>query len=182
MTGEQSGNERSPRLRRQSSLLGVNVGRDDPLDGMPAEGRRPPSVWGTLGVEGDQVVARLKGWRAIWAVKRSVSIPVSTVVSASHDAEVRAHVSAKLRRRKSPSGVIRIGAYHSLEGWSFWSIGLGRNAVVVEASGARYRFVVVEVEDPAATVAEIRAACALEPVRPIAGARDRAEGRKEAER
>ncbi len=60
--------------------------------------------------------------------------------------------------RKHGSGVWRLGVYHGLDGWSFWSIGVGRNAVLIECSGQRFRFVVVEVADPAETVREISAA------------------------
>jgi hypothetical protein len=84
-------------------------------------------------------------------------------VGVTHDPAAREHIRAKLRPRASRTGLIRLGSYHSIDGWSFWAIGLARNAVVVEASGARYRYVVVEVEDPAATVAELRTACGLGP-------------------
>jgi hypothetical protein len=48
--------------------------------------------------------------------------------------------------------------YHGIDGWSFWSIGMGRNAVLIECSGERFRYVVIEVADPVATVREIRGA------------------------
>ena len=130
----------------------------------PIPGRRPhpPKVWGTITVEGDTVLARVTGWRAVGAMSRGVSVPLSAVVGVAHDPDARLHVRAKLRRRASRTGLVRLGTYHSLDGWSFWSIGLGRNAVVVEASGARFRYVVIEVADPAATVEEVRLAAGLE--------------------
>ena len=60
--------------------------------------------------------------------------------------------------RKHGQGVWRVGIYHGLDGWSFWSIGVGRNAVLIECSGERFRYVVVEVADAAETVREIRTA------------------------
>ena len=54
--------------------------------------------------------------------------------------------------RKHGQGVWRIGTYHGLDGWSFWSIGLGRNAVLIECSGERLRYVVIEVADAERTV------------------------------
>lgn len=135
---------------------------DDEPSLPPLPSRRPPHVWGSLRVEGDDVVVHLQGWRAALAVKRRLTIPLSAVVRVSHDPLARSNVRAKLRRRAGRSGLFRVGAYHSLQGWSFWSIGLGRNAVVVEASGARYRFLVIEVADPAATVAELRRAAGLD--------------------
>jgi hypothetical protein len=100
-------------------------------------------------------------------MKRSARVPVSTVIGISHDPLARAHVSARLRRRNSTTGLMRLGVYHSLDGWSFWATGLARNAVVVEASGARYRYLVIEVEDPARTVTELSRACRTAPITPL---------------
>lgn len=139
------------------------VGEPAPFSRIPgAGGRRPPRTWGELAVEGDRLVLRLSSWRAILALKRKLSVPLSAVVSVRHDPVAREHVRAKLRRRAGRSGLVRLGAYHSQEGWSFWAIGIGRNAVVVETEGVRYRYVVVEVEDPKSTVELIRENCALE--------------------
>ncbi|MHB8245408.1 MAG: hypothetical protein ACYDGN_08650 [Acidimicrobiales bacterium] len=120
----------------------------------PAPSRRgtPPGTWAVARITGDKLVISLSGWRSVWAVKRKVSVPLSTVVRVVHDPNARANVRAKLRKRAGRTGLFRVGSYHSLEGWSFWAIGLGRNAVVIETSGFRYRFLVIEVEDPASTV------------------------------
>jgi hypothetical protein len=120
-------------------------------------------------VESDQVLVRVSGWRRILATRSALSFPVASVVRIEHDPLARAHVKVGLRQwRKHGSGVWRAGVYHGLDGWSFWSIGLGRNAVLIECSGQRFRFVVVEVADPAETVREIRTAAARAP-RPIPG-------------
>jgi hypothetical protein len=132
-----------------------------PLTPIPPRREHPPKVWGEMLVEGDEVVVRLSGWRAVYAVRRELRIPASAVTRVEHDPAVRSHVSAKLRRRGGRSGVFRIGSYHSLAGWSFWSVGLARNAVLIESEATRYRFVVVEVADPARTVSEIGAAAGL---------------------
>ncbi|MGO9197751.1 MAG: hypothetical protein ACLQK4_11585 [Acidimicrobiales bacterium] len=130
---------------------------------IPARRPNPPKLWGSIELEGDEVAVRLSGWRSVWAMKRRLAVPLSEVVSVEHDPAARLHIQAKLRHRSGQTGVFRVGPYHSLQGWSFWSIGLGRNAVVIESSGPRYRFLVVEVEDPASTVDEIRRAAGLAP-------------------
>ena len=129
---------------------------------------RPPKVWGSIGLEDDQVVVRLDGWRSVVAMRRRLAVPLGSVTSVYHDPAVRAHVQAKLRRRASRTGLFRLGTYHSPQGWSFWSIGLARNALVIETSGARYGFVIVEVADPASTVDMIRKAAGLSSVGPDA--------------
>jgi hypothetical protein len=104
-------------------------------------------------VESDQVLVRVSGWRRILATRSALSFPVASVVRIEHDPLARAHVKVGLRQwRKHGSGVWRVG----------------RNAVLIECSGQRFRFVVVEVADPAETVREIRTAAARAP-RPIPG-------------
>jgi len=123
---------------------------------------RPPKVWGDLLVDGESLVVQLSGWRKVGAVSRSFQIPLSSVVRVDHDPGAHGRVATRLRHtRRSRSALFRLGAYHSPVGWSFWSCGMGRNAVVVETSGVRYKFIVVEVAEPARTVALIRAAAGL---------------------
>lgn len=128
---------------------------------LPSLSNRPPGVWGALTVSGEDLVVTVSGWRTILAVKRQVSVPLSCVIRVAPEPAARSVVRAKMRRRAGRAGLFRAGVYHSLDGWSFWSIGLGRNAVLVECSGARFRYLVVEVADPVATTREISAAAGL---------------------
>jgi hypothetical protein len=128
---------------------------------------KPPKVWGSMHVEGEAIVVRLEGWRVVWATKRTLRVPIEVVVAIDHDPFVHERVSTRLRRRSRrvrSAPLFRVGAYHGLEGWSFWACGMARNAVVVETSGSRYRYVVVEVEDPASVVSTLREAAGLGPV------------------
>ena len=118
-------------------------------------------IWGECRVEGDDVVVRVRGWRKILATRGTVRFALSSVVRIEHDPAARAHVKIGLHQwRKHGQGVWRVGTYHGLDGWSFWSIGLGRNAVLFECSGERLRYVVVEVADAEQTVREVRLAAA----------------------
>jgi len=118
-------------------------------------------TWAECKVEGDHVVVLVRGWRKVVATKGRLRLPLASVVRIDHDPFARAHVRVGLRKwRRHGTGVWRVGVYHGLDGWSFWSIGLGRNAVLIEFSGERFRYVVVEVSDAETTVREIRAALA----------------------
>jgi hypothetical protein len=106
-------------------------------------------------------VVRVRGWRKVLATKGSLRFPLASIVRIDHDPLARAHVKIGFRQwRPHGQGVWRVGVYHGLDGWSFWSIGVGRNAVLIECTGERFRYVVVEVEDAAKTVREIRTAAA----------------------
>jgi len=137
------------------------AGRLEVTGSVPA-GRRAPMVWGECEVGGDGVVVRLHGWRRLVATKGTIRIPLTSIVRVDHDPLARAHVKTGLRQwRAHGQGLWRLGTYHGLDGWSFWSIGLGRNAVLIECSGERLRYVVIEVADAGRTVQEIRlATCA----------------------
>jgi hypothetical protein len=116
-------------------------------------------VWAECHLEGDKVVVQLKGWRSLLATKSSLRFDLASIVRVEHDPLARAHVRSSLRNwRHHGQGLWRLGVHHGFDGWSFWSIGLGRNAVLIECSGERFRYVVVEVADPGRTVREIRAA------------------------
>ncbi len=120
-----------------------------------------PRIWGECTVQGDHVVVVLNGWRRVVATRGTVRFPLASIVRVDHDPSARVHVKTGLHQwRKHGQGVWRIGSYHGLDGWSFWSIGLGRNAVLIECSGERFRYVVIEVADPQGTVREIRSAVA----------------------
>jgi len=130
--------------------------------------RKAPKVWGTVAVEDASLVVRLEGWRAIWAAKRTLRVPLRAVIGAYHDPGAYVNVRTRLRGiRRSQSTTFKLGAQHSVDGWSFWACGLARNAVVFETVGVRYRFIVVEVADPTSVVTAVREAAGIEaPKRP----------------
>lgn len=149
------------RPRGGGGMFGGFLGREDDFDSpapLAGSSRKPPKVWGVLEVREETLVAELSGWRAVMAFKQRVEVPLRTVKKVEHDPAARSHIQAKLRKRAGRNGLFRVGPYHSIQGWSFWSIGLGRNAVVVETNGARWRYIVIEVEDPKATVEQLQAA------------------------
>ncbi len=122
---------------------------------------RPPKQWADVTVESESIVVRLSGWRRVWAVKSAIRIPLGSVTSAVHEPDAYLKVPARLRPRAPVAGsTFRVGSYHSLDGWSFWCCGSGRNSVVIGSEG-RYRFVVVEVLEPEALASTIRAAAGL---------------------
>lgn len=130
----------------------------------PAEPRaggvgHTPWVWGELIVEKESVTARLSGWRRVLSTKAAITVPLASVARVEHDPMARAHVRSGLRNwRRHGQGIWRLGVYHGIDGWSFWSIGIGRNAVLIECSGERFRYLVIEVADPQRAVREIRSA------------------------
>jgi hypothetical protein len=119
--------------------------------------------WARVEIEGDSLVVRLDGWRAVWAVKRTLRLPVSSVAKVSLESGAYQQISTRLRKtRRPPSLLFKLGSQHGYDGWSFWASGWGSNTVVVEMTGVRYRFLVVEVSDPMRLVKMLREAAGLE--------------------
>jgi len=142
-------------LRRSDRDLGF----EPAIQPIPSRSAKPLRDWARVGVAGDSVEVTLSGWRAILAFRRRLSVPLAAVTAARHAPEAYSLVSTTLRVRLRPrSHVYRLGVFRGRDGWSFWACGLGRGAVLIETTGYRFRFVVVEVADPAGVAASIEAA------------------------
>jgi hypothetical protein len=110
------------------------------------------------------LAVRLHGWRIVWALKRQIHIPVTSITSVARDPKVYETVPTKVSGRKGMPRLFRLGVHHGREGFSFWACGIGKNAVLIETvEPAAYRFVVVEVPEPDAVVTALRLAAGLAP-------------------
>lgn len=107
-----------------------------------------------------ELVVVVRGWRRLLAMQRGVRIPLATITEVVHEPFPRARVPVGLRRprQRQATGLFRYGSYPGPKGWSFWAVGTGKGALVIRCATGRYRFVVLQVEDPVAAVARVRAA------------------------
>ncbi|MGH9292867.1 MAG: hypothetical protein ACRDZ6_08865, partial [Acidimicrobiales bacterium] len=127
-----------------------------PVESIPSRRERPPKDWAVVSLEGGAVVLELKSWRAVLAVRRRVVIDFESVVDVAVDPLPYNHVPTTLRERRRPHPRLwRLGVYRGFRGWSFWSCGMGRNAVVLVMDKHRFKYVVVEMADPNRLVAGI---------------------------
>lgn len=134
------------------------AGRLDVSD-TPTGQQRDPKVWADCHLEGDEVVIALSGWRKVLATRAPVRFPVTSVARVERDPMARAHVRIGFHQwRRHGGGLWRVGVYHGVDGWSLWSMGIGRNAVLFRCKGEHFRYVIVEIADPELTIREVRAA------------------------
>jgi hypothetical protein len=120
-----------------------------PIRPLPPRGDKDQKPWADVSPRDEAIVVTLSGWRLVFAMKRKVVLPYANIVAIEHDPDVYHHVQTRVRlTRRTGNKMFRIGAYHGFSGWSFWSCGIGRNAVVFETTGVQYRYVVVEMPDP----------------------------------
>jgi hypothetical protein len=113
----------------------------------------------TVSVEGDQLVVEMQGLDRLWALKSTLTIPLVHVRGVSVDASGLAGASHGIRAPGTyVPGVITAGTFHLDGERVFWDVHDPTRAVVVELADEKYTRLIVQVEDPAATVALIQGA------------------------
>ena len=115
---------------------------------------------GTVEIHGDNLVFELHGVDEIFAIKRSVSVPLEHVVSVSTD-NVGWEPFKQLRvGGTSLPGVIKDGRYLSSDGMMFFEMHHPERCVTVTLDHDTYRKIVFEVDDKEKTAKMINVAVA----------------------
>ena len=107
------------------------------------------------------LIVHVEGADRIWALKSRVEIPLENVAAArpAGDEERGVYSGARFPGTNIP-GVVKAGSFHQQGEWTFWDVhDLGR-AIVIMTNDEKYSRLVVEVADPAASVAAIETALA----------------------
>jgi hypothetical protein len=112
-------------------------------------------------IEGSELVVRITGLDRLWSLKSELRIPLAHVAGAERDAEEAAKWYHGLRAPGTNiPGVIVAGTFYANEGRVFWNVHRAANAIAIGLHDEKYVKLVVEVEDPNATIKliqEIRA-------------------------
>ncbi|WBB71847.1 hypothetical protein O7602_19125 [Micromonospora sp. WMMD1128] len=111
-------------------------------------------------IDGDDVVVEIEGMDRLWSLKSRLVIPLANVRGATADPGIAADPKGVRAPGTHLPGVITAGTFHQDGERVFWNIRDGARAVVIELADERYARLVVEVTDPAATVALIEQAVA----------------------
>ena len=109
-------------------------------------------------VSATELVVTPVGLMKLWALRRRLAFPAGHVVgvSTSQDARTQRPVSLRLLGTGVP-GLIMAGTMLNRGGGkSFWIYGKGRSAITIDLRGEGFRYLCVEVEDPAGTCRRIR--------------------------
>ncbi|QDY08099.1 hypothetical protein FJK98_13825 [Micromonospora sp. HM134] len=109
-------------------------------------------------IEGDDLVVEIEGMDRLWSLKSRLVIPLANVRGATADPGIAAEPKGLRAPGTSLPGVITAGTFHQDGERVFWNIRDGARAVVIELADEHYARLVVEVVDPAATVALIEQA------------------------
>ena len=105
------------------------------------------------------LIVHVEGADKLWALKSRLEIPLENVAGAREagDEERGVYSGARSPGTNIP-GVVKAGSFHQQGEWTFWDVhDLGR-AIVIMTNDEKYSRLVVEVVDPAGSVAAIEAA------------------------
>ena len=107
----------------------------------------------------DTLIVHVRGMDRLWALRSRLEIPLSHVVGAHADPQEAQWWWRGIRSGGTHiPGVITAGTFYREGERVFWDVHDPEKTVVIRLQDERYARVVIEVEDPPATVAAIQEA------------------------
>lgn len=111
-------------------------------------------------IDGDRLVVALQGFDRLWALKSRLEIPLANVQGATIDRGiVRDRKGVRAPGTHIPR-VVTAGTFHRDGERTFWNVRGGDRTVVIQLRNEEYARLVLEVDDPRATVALVERALA----------------------
>ncbi len=112
-----------------------------------------------IAISEGNLVLHVRGADKLWAFKSSLTIPLHHVAGIRHDPEVARGAWHGIRfPGTNIPGVLTAGTFYQHGKKVFWDVHDPANTVIIDLHDERYDALIVEVEDPAATVERVRAA------------------------
>jgi hypothetical protein len=112
-----------------------------------------------VSVQGDRVVFDVEGLDRLWALRSRLQIPLAHVANVESDpAQVGMWWHGLRVMGTSVPGIFAAGTFYYHGEMVFWDVRHPDNTIIVSLVHERYKKLILEVADPAATVAELRAA------------------------
>ena len=117
--------------------------------------RRPTNV--RIDIEHDNLVVQLRGWDALYCVKRRIAFPLADVDGVG--VYMRSQVPAEGLRAPGTAipGLIRAGSYGRGDTRDFWNVRAAEEVLVIQLKpGSEYRRIVLEVPAPREEMLRLR--------------------------
>jgi hypothetical protein len=113
----------------------------------------------TVTVESDRAVFEVEGWDKVWSLRSRLEIPLAhiTGVEADIDRVNQWWHGLRVIGTDMP-GLFAAGTFYYHGELVFWDVRHPAGTIIVSLDHERYRKLIVEVEDPVATVARLREA------------------------
>jgi hypothetical protein len=115
----------------------------------------------TVTIEGRRIRFEVEGWDKLWALKSQLEIPLEHIDGVRVDPEpARGWWHGFRMPGTQIPGVLTAGTFYQSGGAVFYDVHDPERTIVLDLNHENYKRLVIEVEDPAATVTQIRAAVA----------------------
>jgi hypothetical protein len=112
-------------------------------------------------IEGDRIRFEMEGWDKFWSLRSRLEFPLSHISSVRQDSEpARGWWHGFRVMGTNLPGVLTAGTFYQHEGAVFYDVRDPERTIVFELAHEHYRRLVVEVKDPAGTVALVKKALA----------------------
>jgi hypothetical protein len=108
-------------------------------------------------VDGDEAVFEVEGFDKLWALRSRLTIPLAHLTRAeiNHDEVGRWWHGIKIVGTDAP-GLFAAGTFYYHGEVVFWDVRNPANAIVLTLDHERYKKLIIEVADPAATIARLQ--------------------------
>ncbi|MEU8821898.1 hypothetical protein [Actinoplanes sp. NPDC048796] len=103
-------------------------------------------------IEGGSLVVRVEGMDKLWALKSSLTIPLANVRGATNDPGIVSEPKGVRTAGTNMPGVVVAGSFRREGERIFWDVRDPAKAVVIELTDEHYARLIVQVDDPRATV------------------------------
>ena len=117
-----------------------------------------------LSIGAGDLIIHIQGWSQLWILKRRVRVPLTAVQEVRR---VSSPVAGWWKGLRMPGihipRVIVAGTFYRSTGRELWDVRRGNEALEISLTGAKYKRVVVDVEDPEANVAMLNEALGRPP-------------------
>jgi hypothetical protein len=111
-----------------------------------------------VSVSDGNLVLEVEGWDKLWSLKSRLVIPIQHVIGVYADSKIAEAWWKGLRLVGTHvPGVIAAGTFYHHGDWVFWDVHNPDNVVVVDLRDERYAKLIIEVPNPADTVAYLQA-------------------------
>ncbi|MFI5907587.1 hypothetical protein [Dactylosporangium sp. NPDC051541] len=107
----------------------------------------------TVRIDGDTLVVEIEGLDKLWALKSRLDIPLANVRGATADPGVAREPKGIRTAGTHFPNYVTAGAFRVDGEKIFWDVHDPRKAVVIQLADERYARLIIEVDDPRATVA-----------------------------
>ena len=106
-----------------------------------------------VSIEADKAIFEVQGWDQLWSLRSCLEIPLAHINGAHVEPEppMGWFQGVKFGGTDLPN-IFRAGTFYQDGGLVFWDVHHPEKTIVVELNHERYQKLIIEVEDPDATV------------------------------